>query len=63
MLRNIGISVIARHEVPHNPELRVLALENAPVMHEYLYCLKERRQARLQAAFLGVAQEVAGSQF
>ncbi len=26
VLRNIGISVIARHEVPHNPELRVLAL-------------------------------------
>jgi transcriptional regulator, LysR family len=61
VLRNIGISVIARHEVPHNPELRVLALENAPVMHEYLYCLKERRQARLPAAFLGVAQEVVGS--
>ncbi|MFV3381618.1 LysR family transcriptional regulator [Pseudomonas sp. NY15354] len=63
VLRNIGISIIARHEVPHNPELRVLTLENAPVMHEYLYCLKERRQARLPAAFLGVAQEVAGSQF
>ena len=63
VLRNIGISIIARHEVPHNPELRVLALEGAPVMHEYLYCLKERRQARLPAAFLGVAQEVAGSQF
>lgn len=38
VLRNIGISIIARHEVPHNPELRVLTLENAPVMHEYLYC-------------------------
>lgn len=59
VLRNIGISIIARHEVPHNPELRVLSLENAPVMHEYLYCLKERRQARLPAAFLGLAQEVA----
>ncbi|PSS50182.1 LysR family transcriptional regulator [Pseudomonas sp. BBP2017] len=58
VLRNIGISIIARHEVPHNPELRVLSLDNAPVMHEYLYCLKERRQARLPAAFLGVAQEV-----
>ncbi len=58
VLRNIGISLIARHEVPHNPELRVLSLENAPVMHEYLYCLKERRQARLPAAFLGLAQEV-----
>ncbi|TDF79912.1 LysR family transcriptional regulator [Pseudomonas sp. H9] len=58
VLRNIGISIIARHEVPHNPELRVLSLEDAPVMHEYLYCLKERRQARLPAAFLGLAQEV-----
>ena len=58
VLRNIGISLIARHEVPHNPELRVLSLENAPVMHEYLYCLKERRQTRLPAAFLGLAQEV-----
>ena len=58
VLRNIGISIIARHEVPHNPELRVLGLEGAPVMHEYLYCLKERRQARLPAAFLGLAQEM-----
>ena len=58
VLRNIGISIIARHEVPHNPELRVIGLEGAPVMHEYLYCLKERRQARLPAAFLGLAQEV-----
>ncbi|MGG5287896.1 LysR family transcriptional regulator [Pseudomonas shirazensis] len=62
VLRNIGISIIARHEVPHNPELAVLTLEGAPVMHEYLYCLKERRQARLPAAFLGVAQEVSGIQ-
>ncbi|MEE1866144.1 MULTISPECIES: LysR family transcriptional regulator [Pseudomonas] len=61
VLRNIGISIIARHEVPHNPELRVLSLENAPVMHEYLYCLKERRQARLPAAFLGLAQEAVGA--
>ncbi|MBM3108366.1 LysR family transcriptional regulator [Pseudomonas sp. V1] len=61
VLRNIGISIIARHEVPHNPELRVLSLEKAPVMHEYLYCLKERRQARLPAAFLGLAQEAVGA--
>ncbi|WAH59123.1 LysR family transcriptional regulator [Pseudomonas silvicola] len=58
VLRNIGISLIARHEVPHNPDLKVLTIDNAPVMHEYLYCLKERRQARLPAAFLGLAQEV-----
>ena len=62
VLRNIGVSIIARHEVPHNSELRVLTLEGAPVMHEYLYCLKERRQARLPAAFLGLAQEMSALQ-
>lgn len=60
VLRNIGISIIARQEVPHDPQLRVLTLENAPVIHEYLYCLKERKAARLPAAFLGLAQEMAG---
>lgn len=59
VLRNIGISIIARQEVPHDPQLRVLTLENAPVIHEYLYCLKERKAARLPAAFLGLAQEMA----
>lgn len=58
-LRNIGISIIARQEVPHDPQLRVLTLENAPQIPEYLYCLKERKNARLPAAFLGLAQEMA----
>lgn len=59
VLRNIGISIIARHEVPDNPQLKVIELENAPLIGEYLYCLKERRQARLPAAFLGLARDVA----
>ena len=59
VLRNIGISIIARQEVPHDPQLKVLTLENAPLLPEYLYCLKERKNARLPAAFLGVAQEMA----
>jgi len=59
VLRNIGISVIARHEVPDNPDLRVIELEDAPVIPEYLYCLRERKQARLPAAFLSIAREVA----
>lgn len=58
VLRNIGISVIARHEVPDNPDLRVIALDNAPVIPEYLYCLRERRQAKLPAAFLSIAREI-----
>ena len=57
-LRNIGISIIARQEVPHDPQLRVLTIENAPQIAEYLYCLKERKSARLPAAFLGLAQEM-----
>ncbi|MNR29579.1 HTH-type transcriptional activator CmpR [compost metagenome] len=58
VLRNIGISLIARQEVPHDPQLRVLTIENAPLLPEYLYCLKERKNARLPAAFLGLAQEM-----
>lgn len=59
VLRNIGVSVIARHEVPDNPELRVIELDDAPLIPEYLYCLKERRSARLPAAFLALARESA----
>lgn len=55
VVRNIGISVIARQEVPDHPDLRVIELEQAPLISEYLYCLKERRQARLPAAFLALA--------
>ena len=56
VIRNLGISIIARHEVPDNPELRVIELKGAPQIDEYLYCLKERRQARLPAAFLALAR-------
>ncbi|UCO96886.1 LysR family transcriptional regulator [Metapseudomonas lalkuanensis] len=59
VIRNLGISIIARHEVPDNPELRVIELKGAPQIDEYLYCLKERRQARPPAAFLAVARETA----
>ncbi|OLU22218.1 LysR family transcriptional regulator [Pseudomonas sp. PA15(2017)] len=57
VLRNIGITVIARHEVPDHPDLRVITLDGAPLIPEYLYCLRERRQARLPAAFLAIARE------
>ncbi len=57
VIRNLGISIIARHEVPDNPDLRVIELKGAPLIDEYLYCLKERRQARLPAAFLALARE------
>lgn len=60
VLRNIGVSIIARHEVPDNPQLKVIELEQAPLIGEYLYCLKDRRQARLPAAFLALARDAAG---
>ncbi|KAF1055003.1 MAG: HTH-type transcriptional activator CmpR [Stenotrophomonas maltophilia] len=56
VIRNLGVSIISRQEVPDNPELRVLELRAAPLIDEYLYCLKDRRQARLTSAFLALAQ-------
>ena len=61
VLRNIGITIIARHEVPASAELRVIELEGAPLIAEYLYCLKERRSARLPAAFLALARGAAST--
>ncbi|MBM7062427.1 LysR family transcriptional regulator [Pseudomonas sp. UL073] len=60
VLRNIGVSIIARHEVPDHPALRVIELDDAAEIGEYLYCLKERRQARLPAAFLALARQATG---
>ncbi|WP_373375932.1 LysR family transcriptional regulator [Cupriavidus nantongensis] len=56
VIRNLGVSVIARHEVPSHPDLRVLGFTDAaPCLHEYLYCLRERRGARLIDAFVALA--------
>ena len=59
VIRNLGVSIISRQEVPDNPELRVLELQGAPLIDEYLFCLKERRQVRLTSAFLALARETA----
>ncbi|MCY1283598.1 HTH-type transcriptional activator CmpR [compost metagenome] len=56
VIRNLGVSIISRQEVPDNPELRVLEIQDAPLMDEYLYCLKDRRQARLPSAFMALAR-------
>ncbi|MCY1299982.1 HTH-type transcriptional activator CmpR [compost metagenome] len=58
VLRNIGVSIIARQEVPDHPALCIVEIDGAAQIGEYLYCLKERRQARLPAAFLAVAREL-----
>lgn len=57
--RGLGISIVARHETGEHPELRVVPFAgDAPVLAEYLYCLKERRQSRLIEAFLGITAEL-----
>jgi aminoethylphosphonate catabolism LysR family transcriptional regulator len=59
IMRNLGVSVIARQEVPSHADLRVLAFEGAtPELSEYLYCLQDRRDARLIAAFLAEVRPV-----
>jgi DNA-binding transcriptional LysR family regulator len=57
ILRNLGVSVIARHEVPSHPDLCVVPfVDGAPELCEYLYCLQDRAGARLIAAFLAEAR-------
>jgi aminoethylphosphonate catabolism LysR family transcriptional regulator len=53
VIRDMGVSVFARHEASAHPDLAVLPFEgDVPHLPEYLYCLRERRNARLIAAFL-----------
>lgn len=50
---NLGASVMPMGEVPHDPALTVVPFaDHAPVIHEYLYCLKSRRDTRLVGALL-----------
>ncbi|WP_404995155.1 LysR substrate-binding domain-containing protein [Cupriavidus pauculus] len=50
---NLGASVMPAGEVPHDPALAVVRFANdAPVIHEYLYCLKTRCNTRLVGALL-----------
>ncbi|MGN8086239.1 LysR substrate-binding domain-containing protein [Ralstonia sp. 22086] len=49
----LGCSIVPAREAPRRPDVRVLPFAgNAPVIHEYLYFLKERKDARLVRAFL-----------
>ncbi|CAG2160533.1 LysR family transcriptional regulator [Cupriavidus numazuensis] len=57
VVRNLGVSVIALHEVPSHADLRVLHFTGgSPQLHEYMYCLRERRDARLIDAFVSLAE-------
>ena len=60
VIRNMGVSVFARHEASAHPDLVVLPFEEeVPLIDEYLYCLDERRNARLIAAFLKECRPIA----
>ena len=53
VIRQMGVSVFARHEATAHPDLVVLPFEDpVPSLVEYLYCLGECRQSRLISAFL-----------
>ncbi len=50
---NLGASVMPMGEVPRDPALAVVPFSrDAPVIHEYLYCLESRRNTRLVGALL-----------
>ncbi|MDR0224969.1 MAG: LysR family transcriptional regulator [Burkholderiaceae bacterium] len=56
VIRDMGISVFARHEASAHPDIVVLPFAGpVPRLPEYLYCLRERRDARLIAGFLAEA--------
>ena len=56
VLFNLGISLIPSREIPAHTELATLAVAGADIlMHEYLYCLRERQPAQLIARFLEMA--------
>lgn len=59
VLRGMGVSVFARHEASAHPDLAVLPFEDeVPSLVEYLYCLRDRRQARLISAFLATCPSI-----
>lgn len=51
--QGLGASVVPLGEVPDDPALRVVPFScQPPVLHEYLYCLENRKGTRLLGAFL-----------
>lgn len=57
VIRQMGISIFARHEASAHPDLVVLDLKGeVPCLPEYLYCLRERCDAQLIQSFLQMAE-------
>jgi len=60
ILCNLGVSLIPSREVPAHAELATVAIADTEVlMHEYLYCLRERQPVQLIARFLELAPSAA----
>ncbi|KDC41649.1 LysR family transcriptional regulator [Bordetella bronchiseptica] len=60
ILCNLGVSLIPSCEVPAHAELATVAIADTEVlMHEYLYCLRERQPVQLIARFLELAPSAA----
>lgn len=60
ILCDLGVSLIPSREVPAHAELATVAIADAEVlMHEYLYCLRERQPVQLIARFLELAPSAA----
>lgn len=58
VLCNLGISLIPAREAPAHPQLAALPITGTPIMmHEYLYCLRERQPVQLIARFLELAPQ------
>jgi len=56
VIRDMGISVFARHEASAHPDLVILPIAGeVPNLPEYLYCLRERRTAPLIDGFLALS--------
>jgi LysR family transcriptional regulator, low CO2-responsive transcriptional regulator len=56
---NMGVSTIGLKEVPNHPDLKVLHFADSEAMlSEYLYCLHDRREARLIEAFMAEARVI-----
>jgi len=56
ILCDLGVSLIPSREAPAHPDLATLEITDATiVMHEYLYCLRERQPVQLIARFLEMA--------
>ncbi len=58
VLCNLGLSLIPAREAPAHPQLAALELSGTRIMmHEYLYCLRERQPVQLIARFLELAPQ------